>query len=232
MRFLFISCLLASGLVQAQTTTLDGVYTAAQAQRGARTYQKICANCHEGGEPDAAPLFGLDFVERWREAPLDFLYGFISSEMPGDEPGTLGTPVYQDVVAYLLQENGFAAGSKELNAQQVAGIVVVGAQGAAPLPPSALVRLVGCLQSVGGNWQLSRATLPARVRTADKATAQELALSASTAMGEANYLLQHAENFSPGALQGKKVQAKGMFNSEKGAATLGVLSLVAAGDGC
>ncbi len=232
MRFLLVSCLLATGFVQAQTTTLDGVYTTAQAQRGARTYKTICANCHEGGEPDAAPLFGGDFVERWREAPLAFLYGFISKEMPSDEPGTLSTPVYQDAVAYLLQQNGYPAGSNEISAQQVADIRFVGEKGPAPLPASALVRLVGCLQSADGNWQLQRATLPERVRTADASTPEEVALSASTAAGEASYLLQRIESFSPAKLQGKKVQAKGMFDIASGKATLGVLSLVAVGDGC
>lgn len=220
--------LVACTSVQAQTTVLDGVYTTAQAQRGGRTYTRICAECHEGGEPDADPLFGPEFIERWREAPLDFLYGFYSTKMPGDDPGTLGTPVYQDVMAYLLQENGYPAGSKEIKAELMASIQLVGPDGAAPLPPSALVRLVGCLQPDGSNWQLTKASLPARVRGADETSPEELAVSAATAAGDSTYPLQRTDSFKPAELQGKKVQAKGVFNS----GSLSVMSLAAAGDGC
>lgn len=214
--------------VQAQTTALDGVYTSAQAQRGGRTYTRICAECHEGGEPDADPLFGHEFIDRWREAPLDFLYGFYSTKMPGDEPGTLGTTVYQDVMAYLLQENGYPAGSKEIKSELMASIQLVGPEGPAPLPPSALVRLVGCLQPDGSNWQLTKAALPVRVRGADETSPEELAVSATTATGDVSYSLQRTESFKPVELQGKKVQAKGVFNN----GVLNVMSLAAAGDGC
>jgi mono/diheme cytochrome c family protein len=231
MRLLYAPVLLAalaSTLVQAQTTALDGVYTSAQAQRGSRTYARICAECHEGGEPDADPLFGGEFIDRWREAPLAFLYGFYSKEMPADEPGTLGTPVYQDVMAYLLQENGYPAGSKEIKAELMDDILLVGPSGPAALPPSALVKLVGCLQPDGSNWQLTGAATPMRVRTADETDDDEIAASTTMATGHATYTLQKADAFAPAALQGKRVQAKGVFNT----GSLGVMSLVAAGDGC
>lgn len=226
---LIVLASLASTFVQAQqTTTLDGVYTKAQAQRGARTYSNICAQCHEGGEPDADPLFGGEFIDRWREAPLAFLYDFYSKEMPGDDPGTLGTPAYQDVMAYLLQENGYPAGSKEIKAELMGEVLLVGPEGPAALPPSALVRLVGCLQPDGNNWQLTRAAIPARVRTADETDDAEIAVSSATIAGDDTYGLQKTEAFAPAALQGKRVQAKGVFNS----GSLSVMSLVAAGDGC
>lgn len=223
-----VLCAFASNFVQAQQTTLDGVYTSTQAQRGGRTYTRICAECHEGGEPDADPLFGPEFVDRWREAPLAFLYGFYSKNMPGDEPGTLGTPVYQDVMAYLLQENGYPAGSKEIKEDAMADVLLVGPNGPAELPSSALVRLVGCLQPDGANWKLTNATTPARVRTADETDDAEVAVSIATTPGDQNYTLQKADTFSPAALQGKRVQAKGVFN----APSLSVMSLVAAGEGC
>lgn len=226
---LIVLASLASTVAQAQqTTTLDGVYTKAQAQRGGRTYANICAQCHEGGEPDADPLFGGEFIDRWREAPLAFLYDFYSKEMPGDDPGTLGTPVYQDVMAYLLQENGYPAGSKEIKQDLMSDIQLVGPDGAAALPPSALVRLVGCLKPEGSNWQLTQAAPPARVRTADETDEAEIAVSATTAAGEQTYTLQKTDAFNPSSLEGKRVQAKGVFNS----GSLSVMSLVAAGEGC
>lgn len=233
MRQLLLMCSLfvaaTSALAQTSpSTVLDGVYTAAQAQRGGRTYSRICAECHEGGEPDADPLFGPEFIDRWREAPLGFLYGFYSHEMPADDPGTLGTPVYQDVMAYLLQENGYPAGSKEIRAEQMAEIQLVGPDGPAPLPPSSLVKLVGCLQADGSNWQLEKATLPVRVRGADETDADELVESAGLSLGDRQYALLKADGFSAASLQGRRVQAKGVFNDN----TLSVMSLAAAGDGC
>lgn len=229
--FLSVALLACTASALAQTvpaTVLDGVYTSVQAQRGGRTYSRICAECHEGGEPDADPLFGPEFIDRWREAPLEFLYGFYSHEMPADDPGTLGTPVYQDVMAYLLQENGYPAGSKEIRAEQMAGIQLVGPDGPAPLPPSSLVKLVGCLQADGSNWQLVHATTPVRVRGADETDAAELVESAGLTLGEAEYALLKAEAFSASSLQGRRVQAKGVFNDN----TLSLMSLAAAGDGC
>jgi hypothetical protein len=213
---------------EVQTTTLDGVYSKTQAQRGARTYQRICAECHEGGEPDADPLFGHEFIDRWREAPLDFLYGFFSRNMPGDEPGSLTTAVYEDVMAYLLQENGYTAGSQELKAGQMGKVLLVGESGPAPLPDSALVRLVGCLQQNGSDWELVAASAPLRVRVADETDDAEVALSAALPPGGNRYALQRADPQQAAALVGKRVQAKGVFNSD----SLGLMSLVAVGDGC
>jgi len=211
-----------------QTTTLDGVYSRTQAPRGARTYQRICAECHEGGEPDADPLFGHEFIDRWREAPLDFLYGFFSRNMPGDEPGSLTTAVYEDVMAYLLQENGYAAGSQELKAGQMGSVLLVGDSGPAPLPDSALVRLVGCLQQNGSEWELVAASAPLRVRVADETDDAEVAHSAALPAGTQHYSLQRVDPQQGAALVGKRVQAKGVFNGD----SLGLMSLVAAGDGC
>src|SRR5690554_3324473 len=87
-------------VLEAQSlTVLDGVYTDAQARRGSTHYRRICSECHEGAEPDAERIIGHEFIERWREAPLGYLHGFISENMPGYEPGTLSEAAYLEVVA-------------------------------------------------------------------------------------------------------------------------------------
>src|SRR5262249_55567899 len=96
------------------TTVRDGVYTEQQAQAGQEQYEAVCAACHEGAEPEANPPKGSEFIERWREAPLSFLYDFIHTKMPGDKPGTLSETNYVNLVSYLLQANGYAAGSTPL----------------------------------------------------------------------------------------------------------------------
>jgi hypothetical protein len=215
----------------AQTTVLDGVYSKAQAQRGSRTYANICSHCHEGGEPDALPLIGADFVERWREAPLSFLHGFFSKNMPGDEPGTLKPDVYIDTLAFLLQENGFPAG-KDLKAASLKDILLVGENGPQPLPANAMVRVVGCLAGQGDSLVLEQASLPERVRRADETNAEELAQAKGTALGSASYALRGNAMQGTSIAAGTKAQAKGVWSQTGAKVTLNVLSLGDTGQRC
>jgi Cytochrome c1 len=226
---LAFSASLVSFEVPAQNkTVLDGVYSKAQAQRGARTYRNICAHCHEGGEPDAEPLIGPDFIERWREAPLSFLHGFFSREMPGDEPGSLKPQVYLETLAFLLQENGYPAGA-ELKEDALSDIWLVGPDGAKPLPANALVRVVGCLAT--DKLSLERGSLPERVRRADSTHAEELAQAAQLSLGEARYALR-GEAAQSAIAAGSKVQVKGVWVPSGSEVTLTVLSLAETGAAC
>jgi mono/diheme cytochrome c family protein len=128
-----------------QVTVLDGVYTERQALAGEEQYEAICAACHDGDEPEAPPPRGPVFIDRWREAPLSFLHGFIHDNMSGDKPGTLSEKDYVDLVAYLLYTNGYSAGASELTASKTAAILLVGPEGPRPLPANILVSAVGCL---------------------------------------------------------------------------------------
>jgi S-disulfanyl-L-cysteine oxidoreductase SoxD len=212
-------------------SVLDGVYSNAQAQRGARTYANICSKCHEGGEPDADPLFGPEFIDRWREAPLSFLHGFFSKNMPAKDPGSLTPAVYIDTLAFLLRENGYPAGT-ELKADMLDTTLLVGAGGPQPLPPSALVKVSGCLRVDGDAARLEQASSFARVRRADDATPEELAASAAQPAGSAEVLLRNAGDFEAAALAGKQVLAKGVLSAQGTPSTLSVLSLAGTGGGC
>jgi polar amino acid transport system substrate-binding protein len=44
------------------------------------------------------------------------LLGVISQTMPQDNPGALTTPQYAALVAFILQQNGYPAGSNEISA--------------------------------------------------------------------------------------------------------------------
>ncbi|MDR0780800.1 MAG: hypothetical protein LBF16_08915 [Pseudomonadales bacterium] len=221
---------ISAALAQA-STVLDGVYSKAQAQRGSRTYANICAHCHEGGEPDALPLIGADFVERWREAPLAFLHGFFSRNMPGDDPGSLKPAVYLDTLAFLLQENGYPDG-KELKADTLGGILLVGKEGPQPLPANAMVRVVGCLAVQDDNVVLERASSPERVRRADEASAEELAEATSSALGEGRYALRGNALQDKTIATGAKVQVKGVWLQSGADITLSALSLGDTGQRC
>ena len=83
-----------------QLTTLDGVYTEEQAQRGAEVNEQICRECHDDEEFIGA------FIRSWAGASVAALYDDIYSLMPEDQPGSLPPQQYADVIAYILQLNG------------------------------------------------------------------------------------------------------------------------------
>jgi mono/diheme cytochrome c family protein len=100
-------------------TTLDGVYSADQAQRGAASYTQSCAACHGdtlGGSDQAPALAGDDFISRWEEQLVSDLADRIRTSMPLDNPGSLSAATTADIVAYVLQVNSLPAGAAELTA--------------------------------------------------------------------------------------------------------------------
>lgn len=101
-------------------TVWDGVYTAAQSERGEQAYKRDCGYCHRddlsggGSEDGAPPLNGFTFSSRWRDLSLGDLYGTIKSTMPRDAPGSLAPQAYVDIISFLLKANEIPAGAVEL----------------------------------------------------------------------------------------------------------------------
>jgi mono/diheme cytochrome c family protein len=149
----------------------DGVFTKAQAERGRLSYREHCASCHganlQGGEYKA--LQGDRFWSDYQEAPLDYLFGQISRNMPHSEDGslkgTLGASTYADIVAFVLEANGFPAGAAELSEASSAGVPIVRREGPGELPVGSFAHVVGCLASRGPdrNWRLVKGSRPVRV---------------------------------------------------------------------
>lgn len=97
----------------------DGIYTAAQADRGSEAYRDGCAHCHSTdllGDPrqEIPSLAESDFMARWGNRSVGELFEVISTDMPADKPGQLSARQYRDILAYMLQVNGFPAGTGEL----------------------------------------------------------------------------------------------------------------------
>ena len=98
----------------------EGVYTAAQADRGAAVFKASCTACH-----DAARFTGDEFLAGWTGKSLHALFDQMSTTMPEDNPGSLKAQQYADVVAYFLQLNGYPAGKSELTgAEAMKGITL------------------------------------------------------------------------------------------------------------
>ena len=103
-------------LAQAKQTVWDGVYTDAQADRGKGQYGQHCAVCHGAaleGNGESPPLVG-QFIPDWAGTTLADLYDKIETTMPLNAPGTLRPAIAADILAYLLQANGFPTGTNEL----------------------------------------------------------------------------------------------------------------------
>jgi mono/diheme cytochrome c family protein len=93
-------------------------FTAAQAEHGETAYRQNCQDCHgstlDNGEFGGPPLKGAYFRGHWGAANVAALYGYVSTAMPPDRPGVLTPQTYAELTAFILSNNGYAAGEKEL----------------------------------------------------------------------------------------------------------------------
>jgi mono/diheme cytochrome c family protein len=200
----------------AARTTLSSVYTPDQAAKGEALYQDKCAKCHDGDDAAGPSLSGRTFIDRWREDNLDVLFNFISSNMPADSAGSLSDSEYIDVVAHLLDGNGFPAGSQQLTVEALLKIRFVGKDGPKPLPNNTIVLVVGCLEQTADNaWTLTNASDPVRDRQGTETNPEELKKSAAKARGSATFNLANFNrislDFNPEVYKGHRLQIKGVL---------------------
>jgi mono/diheme cytochrome c family protein len=102
-------------------TTNDGVYTAAQAERGKTVFESKCTGCHEPSR-----FTGETFYEAFDGKAMKEIWDIASGTMPEDNPGSLKPQEYGDILAYFLALNEFKTGEAELqgNASAMAAIKV------------------------------------------------------------------------------------------------------------
>ncbi|MCY4662199.1 MAG: PQQ-binding-like beta-propeller repeat protein [Acidobacteria bacterium] len=109
-----------------------GAFLEAQAASGRTAYGRSCAACHGAtlrGAAHGPELTGRGFLNNWGSSTAAELLDYVRIEMPPGLGGSLTRDTYLNIVAYLLQENGHAAGAEALTADAGA---VVGEPGAAP----------------------------------------------------------------------------------------------------
>ena len=90
-------------------STLSGVYTAAQANRGKNVYSGMCKQCHT-----VESHTGATFAKWWAGKQLSDLFMYVTQNMPKNDPGSLAPEDYADVMAYLLRMNAMPTGKQEL----------------------------------------------------------------------------------------------------------------------
>ena len=102
-------------------TTKDKVYSKEQAARGATLFNKTCAPCHDPAKKTAdktpgPPLVGPTsvFVENWKDHALGEIFTTILTTMPNDGSVVLTESDTVDLVAHILQINGYPDGPDAL----------------------------------------------------------------------------------------------------------------------
>ncbi len=201
----------ATGQDRARTVA-DGVYTEAQAARGAGVYEAACTGCHRAdlGGATGPALKEQRFAREFAGKDLKTLFTKVTT-MPRNAPASLGDNVYLDIVAHLLKENGFPAGSQELTADALDGIGVVPGQ-AKPPPPIgdfSYVEVVGCLTAGPQHtWLLTRASEPV---AAVAAASSPSTPAAATPLGTQTFHLLDAMAYAPGDHSGHKMYVRGLL---------------------
>ena len=194
-----------------ERTVADGVYTDAQASRGAAAYEASCSGCHR---PDLSGNTGpalkqQRFARIYAGKDLKTLFTKIATTMPRNAPASLTDDVNLDIVAHVLKENGFKAGREELTLAALDAIRVVPGQAKAPPPVGnfSYVEVVGCLTpGAQGTWALTRASAPVAA-TPSSASADV----SGTPLGTETLRLVDAMAYAPDAHRGHKMYARGLL---------------------
>jgi mono/diheme cytochrome c family protein len=226
-------CAAAGGQQSAARTVWDGVYTAAQAERGKAAYQEKCAACHKNDLSGyESALKGDRFLRHWSEDSLESFYRITKSTMPRGAPESLEDTVYVDIVTFILEANGFPSGREELTAGALRDIRVESKSGPAELPAGALVSVVGCLAEGPGNtWTLAQAGRMVRTRNGGSYTEEDLKALEETPLGRENIGLMDADFYELGSKKAHKVAVKGLLIRSNGV-RINVTTLQDAGSNC
>ena len=94
-------------------STLEGVFTEGQVERGEEVFQNVCFECH-----DTFEFVESGYMGSWVGQPLYDLYDYVRTTMPDDNPGSLRDREYAEVFAYLFSLNGMPVGETRLEGEE------------------------------------------------------------------------------------------------------------------
>jgi cytochrome c5 len=214
LRFVLIASVCALAHAQEAGRTVDDrVYSDAQAARGASAYEMSCAGCHRAdlGGNTGPPLREPRFAKEFADKDLKALFTKVATTMPRNAPASLADDVYLDIVAFVLRENGFPPGERELTSDALDGIRLLPGR---PKPPPSIgdfsyVEVVGCLSAGSENaWMLTKASDPV---AAASLQAGSDAASATKPLGSNTFHLLDAMAYAPDAHKGQKMYVRGLL---------------------
>lgn len=225
---------IAAAAVAGQGTTppiWQGVYTADQAERGKAVYKEACIRCH-GGDllgTTAPPLAGEGFMKAWGGESVSRLFEKIRDTMPPNFGTILDDRAKLDIVAHILQTNGYPAGSRDLAAdRELAAIRILRKGEQAQVQNFALVQAVGCLARDANQWVLRSSSDPV-VTTDSTPTDTALTEAAGRPLGTNTFVLLSTAPFRPADQQGQKVEARGLIYRDPAESLMTVTSLKTVG---
>jgi len=215
-------------LLAQEKSVEQGVYTAAQAARGAKLFESNCTTCHREPGGTAPVLAGERFTKTFSDATLQVVFTTIKTTMPRNAPGSLSDAEYVDVVAHLLKINSYADGMNELAVADLPAIKIPGQTGSLDF---ALVQVVGCLAQNGRVWTLSRATEPLRTREPEAPKDDAVAQLDAATLGDRTFRLQQVYG-APAGWKDQKVVAKGFLTKSGNEDRVNVTSMRALTSPC
>jgi mono/diheme cytochrome c family protein len=169
-------------------TVADGVYSDAQATRGAASYDTSCSGCHRPdlGGANGPALRGERFARIFAGKDLKTFYTKIATTMPRGAAASLGDAVYLDIVAYVLRENGFPEGNSELTVDGLSGVEVL-----------------------DNTWLLTNASEPVGLAVTGPSVRQTETVDRP--LGSQVFRLLDAMAYNPDSHKGKKMYVKGLL---------------------
>ena len=100
----------------AYAASVPALYTAQQATSGQAVFAQSCAACHgkvlQGGF--GPKLVGQSFSAASAKHTIGSIFSFISTQMPLGSGSSLTHAQYEEVMSYILSENGYPAGLTKL----------------------------------------------------------------------------------------------------------------------
>ena len=166
---------------------------------------------------------------KWETHTVERLFHKIRDTMPSVGDTDVTHQEKLDSVAFILQQNGFPAGSTELtDTPALASLLILPKGGAAPPRAGALVQAIGCLQEISASkWALTNSADP-KVTTLDPMSADDKQSAAASPRGTQTIELMSVFP-SPVALKGQKALAKGLYIPAPTGARINVMSLESLG---
>jgi mono/diheme cytochrome c family protein len=208
----------------------DGIFTAAQADAGKQSAGR-CQGCHGpdlAGTERAPALKGPAFLANWEDGSVNRLFVKVRDTMPPGNTDSLPPDVKLNIVAHLLRENGFPAGTSELtqNVDTLDGLQITKKNADAGVPNFALVQVVGCLErdQLAG-WTLTNASEPVVTRDSTP-NAAALKAAETKPLGRQLFGLVSVDAATKsGGLNGSKVEARGLLYRDGAYADLNLTSI-------